>query len=136
MQNCLPPMMEDVLSQFVTGLWPNTIEKKFEPGDKWYPTLRATSKAQGIRPKSKEAFFRIILNFDFIGFENVGGLWKIVYKIRDRVHCEMCDGETVTLVGGISRNDLVFMAETPAERLINTYRLEEKDDVWRFAKPG
>lgn len=85
------PWMEGKLSELVFALWPDRIEVKVARGNKWYNTLVAFARAEGIK-FSPKAFFEVRVDFRFTGFLQVGGVWKAVYRVeKDSTWCVLND---------------------------------------------
>jgi len=118
----IAPATNGSLTKCKAALWPASIEKTFGQNHLHFHTLLDYARARGVKPETTEYSFLVTFRFDFVGFEKVKDVWKIVFEIKERVSLELLEVHLKTPVPGISlgfKRDLRYMVETPSERLMN-----------------
>lgn len=143
-----PPWMKGMLTNCVAVLWPGPIEVKVHRDNRHlFHLLTDYAHVHGFPVLAPKDHFQITFNFDFIGFEQVKGSWKIVYEIRNRVECRLCGDDKKTKLAEMSdtlKRDLRYMAGIKSEELVEVAPVKEvtetvtiygkkHDEVaWRF----
>ena len=144
-------MMTDELTRMVCGLYPEQIDVKVGKSNKWYKTLLSYAASEGIAPRSARAYFVVTVRFDFMGFHNDDGCWKIVYKPQQNMSCTLFDYDGKLLLANkdkifletllVISNALseVVLVIPVIEKAVDHFTRSDKTTVdipyWRFARP-
>jgi hypothetical protein len=125
----LPPMTTSVLTEYVRRLWPVPVVREFFKSNQWFHCLTDYAGDQIAKPKGPKAYYEIMFEYDFMGFECVKDVWKVVFLIRDRITWSFVDGHgLVTPLKELSKlfkKDLLYMANVVAEKLVDIRPVRE-----------